>query len=273
MIWNIKTTLDYQLPSPFETEFGLVYLHLLCTNKHLRNVPELVTTYELHPAWFTCRESTSKPSPTNAFSKLFIKDKNHQRIRTNRVYFNLPTFVFKISMSKTLPKAPSHWVDCTAVSIFLDILVELTNTVFVKSTKISTHIETAVLSTTALSTLSQLSALTHTTTFFQPSISPHHNLTSNVCNNTTFGSGHGLSHRIFKPNPHIFNNQSHFSLTSAATAERKWLEMYKTQTWKTECKNVQTHHRQVLRWPDRVRPIQLPERIFLSANNLSLPIW
>ena len=36
--------------------------------------------------------------------------------------------------------------DNTAVSIFVVILVELTNTVFVNSTNITTHIETAVLS-------------------------------------------------------------------------------------------------------------------------------
>ena len=38
------------------------------------------------------------------------------------------------------------WVDSTAVSIFVVILVELTNTVFVNSTNITTNIETAVLS-------------------------------------------------------------------------------------------------------------------------------
>ena len=37
-------------------------------------------------------------------------------------------------------------VDSAAVSIFVDILVELTNTVFVNSTNITTNIETAVLS-------------------------------------------------------------------------------------------------------------------------------
>ena len=37
-------------------------------------------------------------------------------------------------------------VDSTAVSIFVVILVELTNTVFVNSTNITTNIETAVLS-------------------------------------------------------------------------------------------------------------------------------
>ena len=36
--------------------------------------------------------------------------------------------------------------DSTDVSIFVDILVELTNTVFVNSTKITTNIETAALS-------------------------------------------------------------------------------------------------------------------------------
>ena len=38
-------------------------------------------------------------------------------------------------------------LDSAAVSIFLVILVELTNTVFVNSTNITTNIETAVLST------------------------------------------------------------------------------------------------------------------------------
>ena len=38
-------------------------------------------------------------------------------------------------------------LDSAAVSIFEVILVELTNTVFVKSTNITTNIETAVLST------------------------------------------------------------------------------------------------------------------------------
>ena len=37
-------------------------------------------------------------------------------------------------------------VDSTAVSIFVDMLVELTITVFVNSTNIATNIETAVLS-------------------------------------------------------------------------------------------------------------------------------
>ena len=38
-------------------------------------------------------------------------------------------------------------LDSTAVSIFVDILVELTNSVVVISTNMSTNIETAVLST------------------------------------------------------------------------------------------------------------------------------
>ena len=37
-------------------------------------------------------------------------------------------------------------LDSTAVSIFVDILVELTNSVFVNSTNITTNIETAALS-------------------------------------------------------------------------------------------------------------------------------
>ena len=37
-------------------------------------------------------------------------------------------------------------IDSTAVSIFVVVLVELTNTVFVNSTNITTNIETAVLS-------------------------------------------------------------------------------------------------------------------------------
>ena len=46
------------------------------------------------------------------------------------------------------PRAPVFIVivDSTVVSIFVVILVELTNTVFVNSTNISTNIETAVLS-------------------------------------------------------------------------------------------------------------------------------
>ena len=39
------------------------------------------------------------------------------------------------------------FVDIAAVSIFVVILVELTNTVFVNSTTITTNIETAALST------------------------------------------------------------------------------------------------------------------------------
>ena len=49
----------------------------------------------------------------------------------------------KTKISKTLPKAPTHWVDSTAVSIFVNILVGLTY--------ISTNIETAVLSRYMLS--------------------------------------------------------------------------------------------------------------------------
>ena len=41
-------------------------------------------------------------------------------------------------------------VDSTAVSIFVDMLVELTITVFVNSTNIATNIETAVLSKAGL---------------------------------------------------------------------------------------------------------------------------
>ena len=40
-----------------------------------------------------------------------------------------------------------HNLDSAAVSIFVVILVELTNTVFVNSTNITTNIETAMLST------------------------------------------------------------------------------------------------------------------------------
>ena len=41
-------------------------------------------------------------------------------------------------------------VDSTAVTIFVVMLVELTNTVFVNSTNITTNIETAALSTQCL---------------------------------------------------------------------------------------------------------------------------
>ena len=44
----------------------------------------------------------------------------------------------------------SYSVDSAAVSIFVVILVELTNTVFVNSTNITTNIKTAVLSNTRL---------------------------------------------------------------------------------------------------------------------------
>ena len=43
----------------------------------------------------------------------------------------------------------SFCLDSTAVSIFVVILVELTNTVFVNSTNITTNIETAALSHSA----------------------------------------------------------------------------------------------------------------------------
>ena len=46
-------------------------------------------------------------------------------------------------------------VDSAAVSMFVVILVELTNTVFVNSTNITTNIETAVLSTYIRPTLCQ----------------------------------------------------------------------------------------------------------------------
>ena len=42
--------------------------------------------------------------------------------------------------------SPKAELDSAAVSIFVVILVELTNTVFVNSTNITTNIETAVLS-------------------------------------------------------------------------------------------------------------------------------
>ena len=43
-------------------------------------------------------------------------------------------------------KFGQYFVDSTAVSIFVVILVELTNTVFVNLTNITTNIETAALS-------------------------------------------------------------------------------------------------------------------------------
>ena len=56
-----------------------------------------------------------------------------------------------VGTSSLLPPQISHrflfLVDSTAVSIFVVILVELTNTVFVNSTNKTTNIETAVLST------------------------------------------------------------------------------------------------------------------------------
>ena len=59
--------------------------------------------------------------------------------------------------TKTKPRNSSHsnprhsGIDSAAVSIFVVILVELTNSVFVNSTNITTNIETAVLSTLAVS--------------------------------------------------------------------------------------------------------------------------
>ena len=47
-------------------------------------------------------------------------------------------------------KKVNRGVDSTAVSVFVVIVVELTNTVFVNSTNINTNIETAKLSTVVL---------------------------------------------------------------------------------------------------------------------------
>ena len=47
---------------------------------------------------------------------------------------------------KTISKNTEWKIDSTAVSIFVVILIELTNTIFVNSTNITTNIETAVLS-------------------------------------------------------------------------------------------------------------------------------
>ena len=132
MIWNIKATLDYQLPmiitnyhlpSPFETGFGVVYQHF---HKQVLEKCSWICDQTTSSMVYLQRKHFKAP-PHHAFSKLFIKNKNHQRIRTSRVYFSLSTFVFKFSMSKTLPKASTHWVESTAVSIFVDILVKLTN--------------------------------------------------------------------------------------------------------------------------------------------------
>ena len=47
---------------------------------------------------------------------------------------------------KTISKNTEWKIDSTAVSIFVVILIESTNSVFVNSTNITTNIETAVLS-------------------------------------------------------------------------------------------------------------------------------
>ena len=54
-----------------------------------------------------------------------------------------------------MPKFKGALRDSTAVSIFVVILVKLTNTAFVNSTNITTNIETAVLSTYIRPTLCQ----------------------------------------------------------------------------------------------------------------------
>ena len=63
--------------------------------------------------------------------------------------------VNKIEQGSASKSASSSFVrpalDSIAVSIFVDVLVEFTNTVFVNSSNISTHIETAVLSRPATS--------------------------------------------------------------------------------------------------------------------------
>ena len=52
-------------------------------------------------------------------------------------------------------------VDSAAVSIFVDILVELTNIVIVNLTTITTNIETAALSTQCLGSVVPLAMFTH----------------------------------------------------------------------------------------------------------------
>ena len=55
-------------------------------------------------------------------------------------------FVHQFHLSLRPPSTLLSYLDSAAVSIFVVILVELTNTVFVNSTNIKTNIETAVLS-------------------------------------------------------------------------------------------------------------------------------
>ena len=52
-------------------------------------------------------------------------------------------------MKKVIIKTRRRRIDSAAVSKFVDILVELTNTVFVNSSNITTNIETAALSNIA----------------------------------------------------------------------------------------------------------------------------
>ena len=60
--------------------------------------------------------------------------------------------LLRMSGKDTFTYFPLILLDSNAVSIFVVILVELTNTVFVNSTNITTNIETAVLSTLKLIT-------------------------------------------------------------------------------------------------------------------------
>ena len=66
-----------------------------------------------------------------------------------------------VASQKSAKKYPRIGLDSAAISIFVVILVELTNTniVFVNSTNLSTNIETAVLSRLGYTYLCQLTLL------------------------------------------------------------------------------------------------------------------
>ena len=80
-------------------------------------------------------------------SKKCVKNRNSEEF-TQPLSQKKPCFQnFHVDLFFCLSKSSIIWVDSTGVSIFVVILVELTNTVFVNSTNIDLNIKAAVLST------------------------------------------------------------------------------------------------------------------------------
>ena len=98
-----------------------------------------------HATHHLCTRPTSPPQLSLPLSLSLFLSTETPLWPTPCAHTHFFTFTFASSCDQS-PLCPIT-LDSTAVSIFVVILVELTNTVFVNSTNITTNIETAVLST------------------------------------------------------------------------------------------------------------------------------